>query len=390
MKKMRVGLVGLGGVAEAYLKGYKEVNQIEVVAGTELHCERRKDKAEKWKINGYCDLEEMLDKEHLDIICVLTPARSHWEVTKKVAEHGLHVLCEKPLAATVEDAEAIIETCSRNNVQLCYGATWRFLPAIRKAKEMIEQGKLGDIMLFMETYVGGTGYENFRDAGNLHYPTGGPGGGGMGLIDHGIHLIDLFAWLSDSPIKSVIGRGNISGHPPHTEYLTMILENGAVGQLVYNEATFPAEMPNEGIFSWGGSWDINYHLSLGGGWDAQPQNFRIYGTKGTLRVFHYANQLFYFGKNKQEQIRVLDRPMPSNFALQMESFVSRLIAGREPEVKGEDGLRARRVALAAYKSHETQRIIGISNFPPETMPARAVAKINLNHSRRRRSLLYNL
>ena len=359
MKKMRVGLIGLGGVAEAHLEGYKEVSQIEVVAGTELHCERLKNMTEKWNINGYCDLEEMLNKEELDIVCVLTPARFHREVTEKAAEHGVHVLCEKPIAVTLEDAEAMIETCIRSKVQLCYGATWRFLPPNRKAKELIEQGMLGDIMLLMETYVGGTGYENFRDAGDLHYPKGGPGGGGMGLIDHGIHLIDMFAWLTGSPVKSVIGRGNISGQPPHTEHLTMILENGAVGQLVYNEATFPAEMPNEGIFSWGGSWDINYNMVLGGGWDTQPQNFRIYGTKGALRVFHYANKLFYFSKNKQEQIRVLDRPMPSNFALQMESFVSRLIEGREPEVTGKDGLRALEAALAVYKSHETQRIIDV-------------------------------
>jgi predicted dehydrogenase len=175
----------------------------------------------------------------------------------------------------------------------------------------------------------------------------------MGLVDHGIHLIDMFMWLTGSPVESVIGRGNYSGEPPAAEYVTMRLQNGAVGQLVYNEATIPCEMPYEGIFSWGGSWDINYNLTLGGGWDAQPQNFRVYGTKGALRVFHYANKLFLFEDEKREQIRVPDRPMPGNFALQMESFARAILEKRSPEVTGQDGLRALEAALAAYQSHET-------------------------------------
>jgi predicted dehydrogenase len=142
----------------------------------------------------------------------------------------------------------------------------------------------------------------------------------------------------------------------------MIFENGAVGQLIYNEATYPSEMPYEGIFSWGGSWDINYNLVLGGGWESQPGNFRVHGDKGALRVFHYANKLFFFGEDKEEEVKVMDRPMPGNFALQMESFARRLSQGEEPEVRGVDGLKALQVALAAYESFETQRVIPIESI----------------------------
>ena len=359
MNKLRVGLVGLGGVAEAHLEGYKQVDTIEVVAGSEIHSERLGKMAKKWHLKGYSDYGEMLAKEKLDIACVLTPARLHREVTERVAEFGVHVLCEKPLAVDLKDAQAMIDKCEKEGVKLCYGATWRFLPACRKAKEMIELGRLGRIMLLMEIYVGGRGFDHFRDAGPMHYPPGGPGGGGMGLVDHGIHLIDMFMWLTGSPVESVFGRGNYSGQPPATEYLTMNLQNGAVGQLVYNEATIPCEMPYEGIFSWGGSWDINYNLILGGGWDVQPQNFRIFGTTGALRVFHYANKLFLFEEEKQEQIRVLDRPMPGNFALQMESFARAILEKKSPEATGYDGLRALEVALAAYQSYETQCTVKI-------------------------------
>jgi len=360
-------VIGLGGVAEAHLAGYREVETIEVVAGSgTTRPDRLAKMAGEWGFTGYLDYREMLAKENLDIACVLTPAPSHREITEEIAAHGVHVLCEKPLAVSLEDARAMIAACEGAGVSLAYGATWRFLPACRKARELIAAGRLGRIMLLMATYVGGRGYDNFRDAGPRHYPPGGPGGGGMGLIDHGIHLIDLFMWLTGSRVEAVFGRGNYSGQPPATEYLTMNLQNGAVGQLVYNEATISCDMPYEGIFSWGGSWDINYNLTLGGGWDAQPQNFRIYGTDGALRVFHYANKLFLFGTEKQEQIRVADRPMPGNFALQMESLAQAILEKRSPEVTGDDGLRALEVVLAAYQSHETQRPvkIGLSNGRP--------------------------
>lgn len=359
MDRLRVGLVGLGGVAEAHLEGYRQVESIEVVAGSDILPERLEKIAQKWRLRGYADYHEMLARENLDIACVLTPARFHREVTEKVAEAGVHVLCEKPLAVTLEDARAMIAACEAKGVELCYGATWRFLPACRKAKEIIGSGRLGRIMLLLEIYIGGRGFDRFRDAGPMHYPPGGPGGGGMGLVDHGIHLIDMFMWLTGSPVQAVFGRGNISGQPPASEYLTMILRDGAVGQLVYNEATFPCEMPYEGIFSWGGSWDINYNMTLGGGWDAQPQNFRVYGTKGGLRVFHYANKLFLCEEARQEQIRVLDRPMPGNFALQMESFAEAIRQKKRPEATGRDGLLALEVALGAYKSFENRCLVEI-------------------------------
>jgi predicted dehydrogenase len=362
MKKLRVGLIGLGGVAELHLEAYREVDQIEVIAGAELQKDRLNQMAAKWGIKGYTRYEDMLEKEKLDIACVLTPARFHREVTEKTAEYGCNVLCEKPMAVTLNDAKAMIAKCERESVKFCYGASYRFLCACRKAKEMIDKGLLGDLLLLMEISVGRQGPSNWCDLGSNHYPIGGPGGGGMGLVDHGIHLIDIFRWFTDSEVESVIGRGNYSGQAPGTEYLTMVFKNGAVGQLVYNEVTYPSDMPYEGIFNWGGSWDISGNFVPGGSWNAQPANIRVHGKKGALRIFHYANKLFFFGEDKQEQVRVLDRPMPSNFALQMESFALRLLRAEEPEVTGMDGLKALQVILAAYESFEAQKIMHLESI----------------------------
>jgi len=360
MKKLRIGLIGLGKVAEMHLQGYKEVKQIEVVAGAELLKDRLNQMVEKWGIKGYTDYEEMLRKENLDIACVLTGPATHCEITKKVAEYGVNVLCEKPMALTVKDAQSMIEKCRKEGVKLCYGSSYRFLPPVRKAKEMIDGGFLGDPFLLLEILIDGRGLRHWQPLN--YYPKGGPGGGGMGLIDHGIHLVDIFRWWTDSEVESVFGRGNYSGQTPSTEYLTMRFKNGAVGQLIYNEATYPSDMPYEGIFSWGMGWGPAGEIHPGGVWNLYPGNIRIHGTKGALRVFHYANKLFFFREGRQEQVRVLDRPCPGNFGLQMESFANRLLHSEDPEVTGIDGLKALQVVLAAYESFETQKIVTIKSI----------------------------
>jgi predicted dehydrogenase len=357
MQRLRVGVIGLGDVAEIHLEAYRDLDGIEVVAGTETRGERLEEITRTWGIRGYGDHEAMLDTEELDIACVLTPAGSHAKVTQDVAKHGVHVLCEKPLATTLDDATAMIETCRDEGVKLFYGSSYRFLPAVMKAKELINQGRLGNVTLLLEVLVGGRGRRHFQDLGPDHYPPGGPGGGGMGMVDHGIHLMDIFPWLMGSEVESVVGRVNTSGSAPEPEFLTMSFENGAVGQLVFNEATFASDMPQEGIFAWGSSWGVHGDLIPGGGWNEHPENIRIHGEEGALRIFYYANKLFYFAEDTREQVRVPDRPMPLNFADQMQSFARGILRGEEPEVTGEDGSKALRVLLAAYESWESRRIV---------------------------------
>ena len=362
MKKLKVGIIGLGQVAEVHLKGYEDVQQVEVVAGAEPRTDRLAQMVAQWGIQGYTDYEEMLKREKLDIACVLTPASLHRQITERVAEHGVHVLCEKPMALSLADARSMIEKCQKEGVKLYYGSSYRRLCACRKAKEMIDEGALGDLFLLMETFVGGQGLARWQGLSEQHYPKGRPGGGGMGLIDHGIHLVDVFMWLTGSEVESVFGRGNYSGQAPETEYLTMRFKNGAVGQLVYCEATYSSDMPYEGIFSWGLDYEPGGALSPRPRWEAQPGSIRVHGTKGALRIFHYANKLFFFGEGRQEQVRVLDRPHPGNFGLQMESFANSILRGEEPQVTGADGLKALQVILAAYESFQSQRIVPIESI----------------------------
>ncbi len=353
MKKCRVGLVGLGHVAQVcHLPGYKSVENIEVVAGAEIRGDVLKKVSSEFGFKGYSDYAAMFKKEKLDIVCALAGPKLAREITEKAAGFGINVLVEKPMALTLEDAGVMIEACRKAQVKLFYGETYRFMPTIRKAKEMIEAGLLGEVTLLLEVGVGGSGAEKFQ----LYqiYPDGAPGAGGSGLTDHGIHSVDIFAWLARSEVEWVFGRGTRAGQHPVTEFLTMKLKSGAIGQLVYNEATFPSDMPAEGIFSWG-----SYLAEGKPTWETNPVSYRIHGTKGALRLFPYANKLFYFSEGRKEEVRVEDKPHPQHFGRQIQSFANSILNGLEPEITGRDGVKALQIILAAYESSETQKIIPI-------------------------------
>lgn len=353
---LRVGLIGLGNVALAHLEGYRGLDQIEVVAGADPRADRAAMMAGRYGFAPFTDYRTMLAEARLDIVAVLSTVVTHREAVEAAAERGLHVLCEKPIAITLEDADRMIAACRRHGVKFFYGSSYRFLPPVAKARELIRAGVLGDVRLLTETFIGGHGPAGYHDMGTHHYPAGGPGGSGNGLVDHGIHLVDIFPWLIDSDIASVTGRGQRSGATPVAEYLAMEFQNGALGHLVYDDATWSADLPSEGLFSWGPTWDqmaAGEAGERGGQWQQHPGSIRVYGSEGTLRIFHYANLLFLRTKTGITQVPVSGRPMPGQFGAEMASLAASIREDRPVEVPGEAGRRALEAVLGVYRSMET-------------------------------------
>lgn len=349
-RRLRVGIVGLGAVARVHLEAYRNLAGVEVAAVADTNTTQLTFARERLGLRAYSSVREMLATEALDIACVLTPPASHEEVTTLCAGARVHVLCEKPLALSVEACERMIEACRINEVLLCYGASYRYLPALTVAREMIQRGDIGDVLLLREYAVGGAGSGSRQTLSFAHYPQGGPGGSAMGLCDHGIHLIDLFPWLMDTHVTKVVGRGNISGAPQHPEYAHLEYANGAIGQLLYEDGTYSADLPHEGIFSWGGGWSTGSDGDdpTPGVWHPHPGCILVHGTRAALRIFHYANALFRIDNQGARQVRVPDDPMPGNFRLQLDAFAEAIRSKRSSPVPGEAGLDACRTLLGIY------------------------------------------
>jgi len=344
---LRVALVGLGGVAEAHLEAYKTVSGIEVVAGTDPDANRLHHMAGLYGFRAHATLDDMLENEKLDIVCVLSPVSTHADIATICAEAGKHILCEKPIANNIADAKRIIKACATNKVKLFYGASYRFLPTLKTARSLIQSEALGDILMLNEFSVGGTGPEQAKSLSPVHYPLGGPGGSGMGLVDHGIHLIDTFSWLLNSPIKHIYGCGNISGEPLAPEFMHMRFENQAQSFLLYSDTTFSAALPQEGVFGWGTGWTLE-GPSQPGQWQNQPGSISVHGTKGALRIFHYANEIYHMTEAGVRRLKTADNPPPAQFALQMEAFRDNILNNQPPAVSGTDGLTALEALLQVY------------------------------------------
>ncbi|MEM0954047.1 MAG: Gfo/Idh/MocA family oxidoreductase [Pseudomonadota bacterium] len=346
--RLRVALVGLGNVGAIHLSEYLKSDTVNLVAVVEPRAARMDELSVPAKIGRFTDLGEMLSIAAPDAVSVATPVATHASVTEACAAAGAHVLCEKPIAIALEDAKDMLSACEAAGVSLGYAASYRFLPAVLSARQLIRDGAVGEVILLQEQAVGGARMGGGQAMGFAHYPEGGPGGSGMGLVDHGIHFVDIFPWLIDSEIVSVSGRGNVSGAPLQTEWLSMIMANGATGHLLYNENVHSTTLPAEGMFSAGEGWDVDIGLTVPGAWSVSPGCIHVAGTEGALRIFHYAHRLFHCDAKGWQEVALTGAPPPAHFGLQMEAFLNAVAQGDPPPVPGVAGLLALEHLLSIY------------------------------------------
>jgi UDP-N-acetyl-2-amino-2-deoxyglucuronate dehydrogenase len=353
-QRRRVAIIGLGNVAESHILAYKKLECVDVVAVAEPRSERRAEIVNRYGLRGYADAEALLANEKPDIACILTPARTHRALTESLARAGCHILCEKPMAVTLEDALAMKSACDAAEVQFYYGASYRHLPALQRARFLIGDGAIGVVRLIVEQLIGGEGAAAFRPLSSEHYPEGGPGGGGYGMMDHGIHLFDVMPWLCGSPVTWVFGSGDRTGVAPKPEFAFLQMASGASGVVSYFGSTYPTDLPWEGVFNAGKHWvDGRGWIGDEGSWDQGAASIRVYGTQGSLRIFHYANKLFHISDAGLHECAVAGHHAPWHFGAQMRSCCESLSGNNPPAASGEDGIAALRVMHALYASEKS-------------------------------------
>jgi len=146
MNKLRTAFIGVGGIAQARLRALQEVDNVEVAAVCDIIPERAEQTAARWGIDRwYVDYHEMIAKEDIEAVSVCTYNQAHAQPTIDALEAGLHVLCEKPMAATLEDATAIARAGAKSDKVLHIALKDRYDPRLLMAKSLMDAGTLGDI-----------------------------------------------------------------------------------------------------------------------------------------------------------------------------------------------------------------------------------------------------
>ncbi len=152
-RKLRFGIIGTGWIAEAHVQALKEMPDAVIVAGADLIPGKAEAFFKKWGVEGvrcYPDHKSMIDSEELDAVCVCTYNKTHAECTIYALEHGLHVMLEKPMCVTQEEAEAIIKAEKKSGKILTVGFQPRMDANMQKIKEIVQSGELGKIY-YMQT-----------------------------------------------------------------------------------------------------------------------------------------------------------------------------------------------------------------------------------------------
>lgn len=146
METVNVGIIGTGGIAQVHLRTYAQLEGVRVLAAADVVAENVEKSAERWDIpHVFTDYQKMLEMDELDAVDICTPHQIHRKPTVEALKAGKHVMVEKPMAATLEDATAMVRTSHETGRILMCAVRTRFFPHIKVARQIVGSGELGDI-----------------------------------------------------------------------------------------------------------------------------------------------------------------------------------------------------------------------------------------------------
>jgi len=229
--ELRVGVAGLGSVAAQILPCFRDIAGVRLAAAADIRKEARDDFAKTYDLPAFSDVAEMCRSPGVDAIWIATPNTAHCEHALAAAENGKHVICEKPMAVTLEQCGAMIDAAQRNRVMLLQGHSKIFDAPVRAMRSVIKSGRLGKVIQ-VDTWNFNDWLQRPRLASEVDTRLGG------GLVyRQGPHMIDVVRYVAGGIAKSV--RGYAGRWDPHFDTegnFTAFLEfeGGAVATLGFN------------------------------------------------------------------------------------------------------------------------------------------------------------
>jgi predicted dehydrogenase len=278
----------------------------------------------------YLHAYEDLLAEKPDGVIICTENNRHREMVEMAASHGINVLCEKPLATTLEDARAIVDACDRAGVLLMTAFPMRFSAPLLEIKARLDNGDFGDVYCFNATNQGELPAKHrawFVDPVLA---------GGGAIIDHTVHLVDIMRWFTGSEVKNVYAKSNRIFHADEVQ-----VETGALEMLTFDNHMFATI---------DASWSRPPYWPTWGG-----LTFEMVTQRGAVLVDAFRQNLNVY-RHEWQGSRWIPWGSDSNQAM-VQEFAAAIRENRTPRVTGMDGLRAVEVTLAAYESDRTGQAV---------------------------------
>jgi predicted dehydrogenase len=233
-----IGIIGAGVIAPTHCKAVRSLPNARLVSCCDLEPARAEKLARDFEIPHACtDLHELLDREEVDVVDIVTWSGVHAEQGIAAARAGKHVITTKPIDTRLERIDALIETCREQGVKLGAVHQFRGYGSYRRLKAAVDEGRLGRIFLanaFLKWWRGQEYYDSaaWRGTWNLD--------GGGALMNQGIHYVDLLLWLAGPP-ESLCGFISTQNHAIEVEdcaSAAIRFESGALGTLQASTCTY--------------------------------------------------------------------------------------------------------------------------------------------------------
>jgi len=329
-RKVRYAVLGLGNIAQvAVLPAFahaRENSELVALISSDEH--KLSALAERYdvKLTGsYADLDRILASGAIDALYIATPNTEHRRALERAAQAGVHVLCEKPLAATVADCRSMIATSNEAKIKLMTAYRLHFEQANLRAVERLRRGELGELRIFSSLFSHRVREGNIRTRADL---------GGGALFDLGVYCVNAARYLfQDEPIEVTAFR--VQGEQAGADEMTSAILG------------FPADRVAQFTVSQGA---------------AAVSEFRIVGTKGDLQL-----DAAYGYQEASEELLTIDgktktttTPPHDQFAPELLHFSRCILEDLEPEPSGEEGLADVQILEAVVQSAALGRKLPLS------------------------------
>jgi len=332
---MKYALIGCGRISPNHIEAAKN-NNLDFVAMCDIVPEMMQEKAKKFNLESvkqYTDYKELLEKEKPELVAIATESGKHAAIALDCIEAGCNVIIEKPIALSIEDANAIIAAGKAKGVVVCANHQNRFNKSVQYIRKAVEEGRFSKLL---------HGTAHIRWNRGKDYYTQAPWRGtweqdGGALMNQCIHNIDLLRWMMGNEIEEVFAYTDNLAHPfIEAEDLGMALikfKNGSYGIIEGTTNVYPKNL---------------------------EETLYLFGEKGTVKAGGKSVNIieewsFADGLDDPEYVKTTYHENPPNVygfghTPLYADVIDAIKTGRAPYVSGEDGKRALELVLAIYKS----------------------------------------
>ncbi len=320
---MKIGILSFAHHhAEAYIHNLRAIPGAELCGVADEDAARGERFAANFNTRFFPSYEALIDSKP-DGVIVCTENSKHRPLVEMAAAQGVNVLCEKPIATTLEDARAEVEACRRAGVLFMTAFPMRFSPPLLEVKARLDAGDLGQVYCFNATNQGELPTKHrawFIDPELA---------GGGAIMDHTVHLVDIMRWYLGDEVAQVYAQSNRIFHAGEVQ-----VETGALEMLTFRGGVFATI---------DASWSRPPYWPAWGG-----LTFEMVTERGAVIVDGFKQNLTVYSHRTQ-------RPTWAFWGSDMNGamiaeFVAAVREGREPRVTGMDGYRAVEATVAAYES----------------------------------------